>query len=99
MSKIRWMLPSSITAGFALALVFLLMAAGLVYRGQVQLGELNIDIDHALVRLDQTEVVFALVLDAEASQRGYALTGEERFLAPYEAAMAALPRERATLPP
>jgi hypothetical protein len=97
MSKIRWMLPTSITAGFALALVFLLTAGGLIYQGQVQMAGLNTDIDRALVRLDQTEVVFALLLDAEASQRGYSLTGAERFLAPYEATMVALARERATL--
>lgn len=97
MSKTRWTLPSSITAGFALALVVLLVAGGLIYRGQIQLSELNTDIDRALVRLDQTEVVFALLLDAEAGQRGYSLTGAERFLAPYEAAVAVLPRERAAL--
>jgi PAS domain S-box-containing protein len=97
MRKPRWILTSSITAGFALALLFLLTAGGLIYRGQVQMAELNADIDRTLALLDQTGVVFALLVDAEAGQRGYSWTGAERLLKPYEAATAALPGESAVL--
>ena len=34
----------------------------------------------------------SLMMDAETGQRGYLLTGDERFLAPYNSAIAALPR-------
>jgi len=37
--------------------------------------------------------VLGLMQDAETSQRGYLLTGEEAYLAPYEAARKALPSE------
>ena len=44
------------------------------------------------VRLAASQVL-SLVQDAETSQRGYLLTGEESYLEPYRAAVAALPRE------
>ena len=39
----------------------------------------------------QTEVVLSLLLDAEIGERGFLLTGAERYLAPYNAALKALP--------
>ncbi|WP_043335329.1 sensor histidine kinase [Belnapia moabensis] len=37
--------------------------------------------------------VFSLIQDAETGQRGYLLTGEDRYLEPYRRAMEALPHE------
>ena len=44
------------------------------------------------VRLAASQVL-SLIQDAETSQRGYLLTGEASYLGPYQAAVAALPRE------
>lgn len=44
------------------------------------------------VRLEASRVL-NLIQDAETGQRGYLLTGEERYLIPYQDALAALPRE------
>jgi signal transduction histidine kinase len=41
--------------------------------------------------------VLAMLADAETGQRGFLLTGEERYLAPYHAAVAALPDALAEL--
>jgi CheY-like chemotaxis protein/CHASE3 domain sensor protein len=41
--------------------------------------------------VQQVEVVLSLIKDAELGKRGYLLTGEERYLEPYNAASAALP--------
>jgi CHASE3 domain sensor protein len=38
-----------------------------------------------------------LVIDLETGQRGFILTGEERFLQPWRDARAALPKEISTL--
>ena len=41
--------------------------------------------------------ILAVLVDAESGVRGYLLTEQERFLEPYRAALAALPRHRAAL--
>jgi signal transduction histidine kinase len=44
------------------------------------------------VRLEASQVL-GLIQDAESGQRGYLLTGDERYLTPYRDAVAALPQE------
>lgn len=48
------------------------------------------------VRLEASQVL-SLIQDAETGQRGYLLTGEERYLTPYRDAVAALPRDLPSL--
>src|SRR5580693_5043865 len=45
----------------------------------------------------QTDVLLSSVTDAETGQRGYLLTGDRKYLAPYEKAVAALPGELSVL--
>ncbi len=47
--------------------------------------------------LEQTQKVLASLTNAETGQRGYLLTREERYLAPYSQARANLPGEVASL--
>ncbi len=97
MSTRRWVLSPLITAGFALAL-FLLLAAGVgVRQAQIHGAEMVAETERTLLLLEQTEVVLARVVDAESGQRGYLLTGADRYLKPYEEAVAALPADVAKL--
>lgn len=43
-------------------------------------------VQHTVVVLDGFQDLFESVLDAESSQRGYLLTGDEQYLAPYRSA-------------
>jgi diguanylate cyclase (GGDEF)-like protein/PAS domain S-box-containing protein len=45
----------------------------------------------------QLQEIFASLTDAETGQRGYLLTGKQRYLAPYSAATAQLPRSLRSL--
>src|SRR5262245_34499272 len=47
--------------------------------------------------LASTENLLSRLLDAESSQRGFLLTGEDRYLAPYDHAVRAVPNELSTL--
>ena len=47
--------------------------------------------------LDEVNHTLALIKDAETGQRGYLLTGDERFLEPYRAAMSGLDEQLAKL--
>lgn len=45
-------------------------------------------VEHTVLVLDGFQNLFEYVLDSESSQRGYLLTGEERYLAPYRRGIA-----------
>jgi PAS domain S-box-containing protein len=47
---------------------------------------------HTYGVMNSAESVLSMMKDAESGERGYLLTGEESYLAPYNSAMAALPR-------
>jgi diguanylate cyclase (GGDEF)-like protein/PAS domain S-box-containing protein len=51
------------------------------------------------LRLRQLQGIVVALLDAETGQRGYLLTGNERYLAPYRAALGRLPSLMAALEP
>ena len=97
MSNRRWVLSPPLTVGFALAFSLLVAAAVSVRLAQVETAGVVATVEGALEVIDQTDVVLARLVDAESGQRGYLLTGAERYLTPYEAALAALPIEIATL--
>jgi len=54
-------------------------------------------VTHTRAVLAQLEDVVSLVKDIEASQRGYLITGDDRYLEPYEAALTALASQQAAL--
>jgi diguanylate cyclase (GGDEF)-like protein/PAS domain S-box-containing protein len=69
-----------------------LLAVTVQFMGQAQqtLHDLPRQADLAL-RLRQLQGIVVALLDAESGQRGYLLTGNVRYLAPYRAALARLP--------
>ncbi|XYH93885.1 CHASE3 domain-containing protein [Sorangium sp. So ce1128] len=86
MTAPRWALSFRITAGFAFALL-LFATAGYGGFRQHALARASGDWSlHTLEVLDQTKLVLAHLLDAETGQRGYILTGDVRYLEPYNEA-------------
>ncbi|HEX8230921.1 MAG TPA: PAS domain S-box protein [Chloroflexia bacterium] len=81
----RWSVERKVFGGFAVALIVLVVVGSLAfYNGAMVIS------GHRLVRhtqevLAQLGVTYSTVQDAETNQRGYLLTGEESYLAPYRA--------------
>ncbi len=83
--------------GIALAIVAVLAVVAVL---AIRRGDRAIDVSMAqvartTVRIDLLSRVHGSLRDAESQQRAYLLTGEKQFLAPYQAAIAALPRQLA----
>ncbi len=81
-------------AGAFLAAVLvplLLILAGFELLREFDSGrDLRVEIDRSYETRLQIEKVFSLLQDAETGQRGYVITGDERFLEPYSNAVANL---------
>jgi PAS domain S-box-containing protein len=72
--------------GFVLAGV-LLVAVGVVsYRQMLRLQDARDLTTHTLLVREEIEILFSLIKDAETGQRGFLLTGDPKYLEPYEAA-------------
>ncbi len=59
--------------------------------------ELRAAVNHSYEERLQMQTVFSLMQDAETGQRGYIITGQERFLEPYTHAIQSLGAERRRL--
>lgn len=79
----RWTVGWKIALGYLLALLAL-VAIGLTAHRSLEglLGAANWK-DHTYAVLGQLDSVATLLKDAETGQRGYLLTGQERYLEPY----------------
>jgi len=78
---------------FAFAVALLVGASMLSYRSAQRSVEDARRSRHTQEAIAQIREVLALLADAETGQRGFALTGDERFLEPYDRACAMLPGE------
>lgn len=85
-------LPLLLSALLAFALLSLAAAALGIYGGLKSLSLASHDVERSYQRIAAAEAVLALARDLETGQRGYLLTGESRFLRPYEAAQRAAPQ-------
>lgn len=81
-------LNRQITAGIGIALGLLSFNAATSYRNTLKLVENEAWVSHTHRVLTELEATFSTVKDAETGQRGYLLTGEERYLEPYHSAIA-----------
>ena len=87
----RWSAERAIAAGFTVALVILVVVGVASYRNAMQLQEATAFEQHTHEILDDLREVTSAMKDVETSSRGYALTGDRSFLAPY---FSAVPRAR-----
>lgn len=71
-----------------MALVLLILNAATSYRNTLKLVENERWVGHTHQVLTKLEATLSTLKDAETGQRGYLLTGEERYLEPYHSAIA-----------
>ena len=81
-------LTPQITAGIGMALALLILNAATSYRNTLKLVENEHWVSHTHRVLTELEATLSTLKDAETGQRGYLLTGEERYLEPYNSAIA-----------
>ena len=81
-------LTRQITAGIGIALGLLIFNAATSYRNTLKLVENEAWVSHTHRVLTELEATLSTLKDAETGQRGYLLTGEERYLEPYHSAIA-----------
>src|SRR5476651_1528378 len=83
----KWKIGTKIGGGFALALAALLIIGVVSYRSTTALIETAAMVDHTHLVLQNLEQLLSTMKDAESGQRGFLVTGEERYLDPYNAAL------------
>ncbi len=81
-------LTRQITAGIGMALALLIFNAVTSYCNTLKLVENERSVSHTHRVLTELEATLSTLKDAETGQRGYLLTGEERYLEPYQSAIA-----------
>ena len=82
-----------VTAGFGIASIILLFIGGVSYRSLNGL----VTTSNAAVRshrvVEKLEQIFSDLKDVEAGQRGYVITGDKSYLAPYDSAVKTIEHE------
>ena len=86
-----------VRVGFALALAVLIVVGGMSYFSLVRLHEDRVWVDHTYQVIASLRRVLSTVTDAEASARGYIISGKEEFLEPYQEAVREANAELGTL--
>ena len=90
-------LPRGTFAGFAAAIVTVLLIAYFGYRSLDNEDQTAALTEHTLQVIQRTDQVLSSLKDAETGQRGFLLTGREVYLAPYASARRELPAAMARL--
>ncbi|MDB5804109.1 MAG: histidine kinase, partial [Betaproteobacteria bacterium] len=89
-SRSRALLPPQILAGFIVAVLAVLLIAYVSFRSLQNSTASTELVTHTEEVIGQFEMLLSNLKDAETGQRGFLLTGEERYLEPYIAARARL---------
>ncbi len=83
----KWNIGTKIGGGFVLALAALFIIGIVSYRSTTGLIDSASQVTHTHKVLEHLEQLVSLLKDAETGQRGYIVTGEDRYLEPYTAAL------------
>jgi methyl-accepting chemotaxis protein len=86
----KWSVGTKIGAGYVLALMILLVLGVVSYWNTAGFIEATRLKAHTYEVLEDLEKVLSSLKDAETGQRGYIITGEERYLDPYRTGTAEL---------
>jgi CheY-like chemotaxis protein/CHASE3 domain sensor protein len=84
-------LPAPVLAGVIAALLAVALIAAFTYRALAAREVAVADLTDSLRAVQQLDGLLSKLSDTETGQRGFLLTGEERYLEPYNTARAALP--------
>src|SRR5580704_2710069 len=85
--KVNMRIGTRILAGYGLTLLVVGGIGIVVYRGLTELVDSADWVTHTHKVKETTFEVLGALRDAETGQRGFVLTGEERYLEPYQAAI------------
>ena len=88
----NWTVGKGATIGFALAATVLVVSAALSYRNINRVAANEALVVHTYEVLDALRDSLSTVADAETGQRGYMITGEAPYLAPYQKAIDSIGR-------
>lgn len=86
-------LAQQITIGLGLALALLVANTVVSYRNTLKLIENQRSLTHTQKVLTELETTLSTLKDAETGQRGYLITGEQRYLQPYQAGVSQIYRQ------
>jgi CheY-like chemotaxis protein/CHASE3 domain sensor protein len=89
----RKFLPQRTFVGFVVAVVAIVLLAALSWEALRRRTETAMLVTHTFEVVEQLQELVGTIKDAETGQRGYLLTGEESYLAPYDSAIASTPRQ------
>jgi PAS domain S-box-containing protein len=81
----------------AIAALVLMAVVGLSYRAWERYNRANLGAAETRSTVDSVDQLVSSMLDAETGQRGYLLTGENRYLEPYNHAIQVIPSELTSL--
>ncbi|MET0294975.1 MAG: CHASE3 domain-containing protein, partial [Phenylobacterium sp.] len=76
--------------GLSAVFLFFLVSGGIAYRNVETLRENSRQVFHTHTVIVALGELLSTVQDAETGQRGYILTGDDRYLEPYETAVASV---------
>ncbi|HEX3717125.1 MAG TPA: CHASE3 domain-containing protein [Verrucomicrobiae bacterium] len=93
----KWNVGMKIGTGFGLALAILAIIGVVAYQSIAKLTDTADWVAHSHQVMETLESVLSTMNDAETGQRGYLLTGEDDYLAPYTAAQRAIDGQVKTL--
>ena len=77
-------------AAFAVPLLVLCVVGAVAYRSTTTLEDNSGKVSHTYQVIEALDAVTSTLKDAETGQRGYLITGEDRYLAPYQSAKQAI---------
>src|SRR5580765_1968787 len=80
----KWSIENKIRAGFGLALGFLLLTSVVAFWSAVRSVRNFNSVERTERVLEQLANVMAAMVDVESGGRGFALTGQEQFLTPFD---------------
>jgi methyl-accepting chemotaxis protein len=83
-----WSIGKKIGGGFALALALLTIVGGVSYYSTIKLMDSAEWVRHTHEVLNALDEALSAVKDGETGQRGYVITGEPRYLEPFQGARA-----------
>ena len=93
----NWTFGRRLAVGFGLAAMILLLVSAVSYRATATLIGNETGVRHAYDVRAQFATILSELKDAETGQRGFLLTGDPVYLAPYQAALGEIPGSYAAL--
>jgi signal transduction histidine kinase/DNA-binding response OmpR family regulator/CHASE3 domain sensor protein len=88
----RWSSKNKRAAGLALVLAFLLVNMAISFQNLRRVVDNGIQVTHTHEELAELQDALSSVQDIETGMRGYVITGDERYLKPYNTAVAHMER-------